>query len=478
MEKLYSIKDAENFTIENTWDLYRKYVNNSQVDLIASFGFGKDTVKKSQGLFIYTNNEKKIYDFTGGIGVLNHGHNHPRILEARKNFSELKKMEVHKNFFSPYIAALSANIAKLLPGDLNISYFPNSGSEAIEGAIKMAYKYHKQKREIILHSDISFHGKTIGASNLTNSIETSYYKFQKVLKTDIFEFNNIESIKQKINHHKKNNKSNIYAIIIETFSASSLLKCSETFLRRLREICTKENIVLIFDEIYSGWCKTGKLFYFMNFDGLVPDILTSAKSLGGGKASISCYTCRDKFFIQTYDNPRDATLHSTTYNGFGEETITAIEAINILIEEDFESRSQLLGKQISAALVFLKNKYPSIIKDIRGSGCLNGIVINTTFADKYVKPILKIIPIEFLKDDQSIKKIIVSSIIFHLYEHHNILTFYGSNIDIPLKVAPSIIAKEEDINYFKISLDQTLSSGLLKLVGNFVSSKFFSNFKK
>ena len=354
MKKLYSINEAENFKIEDIWDLYRKYVNNSQVDLISSFGFGNDTVKKAEGIYIYTNNGKKIYDFTGGIGVLNHGHNHPRIISARKKFSDSNKMEVHKNYFSPYIAALSSNIANLLPSDLNISYFPNSGSEAVEGAIKLAYKYHDSKRDIILHSDISFHGKTLGASNITNSIETSYYKFQKVLNTDNFKFNDIESLKEKISLHKKNNKSNIYAIITETFSASSISNCSEKFLRELREICDKENIILIFDEVYSGWCKTGKLFYFMNFTNLAPDILISAKSLGGGKASISCYTCRDHIFKKAYDNQKDATLHSTTFNGFGEETITAIEAINVIIEENFESKSIELGKFINQSLNNLK----------------------------------------------------------------------------------------------------------------------------
>lgn len=477
MKKLYSIEEAENFKIEDIWNLYRKYVNNSQVDLISSFGFGNDTIKKAEGIYIYTNDGKKIYDFTGGIGVLNHGHNHPRILNVRKKFSDSKKMEVHKNYFSPYIAALSSNIANLLPSDLNISYFPNSGAEAVEGAIKMAYKYHDGKRGVILHSDISFHGKTIGASNITSSVETSYYKFQKVLNTDSFKFNDLESVKQKINLHKKNNKSDIYAIITETFSASSINKCSEKFLRELRKICDQENIILIFDEIYSGWCKTGKLFYFMNYENLIPDILTSAKSLGGGKASISCFTCRDHVFKKAYDNQKDATLHSTTFNGFGEETITAIEAINIIVDEDFEKKSIQIGENIFQSLNNLKKKHKNIISEVRGSGCLNGIIINTSFADKYLKPILNLIPMQFLKDDTSIKKIIVASIIFDLYNSFNILTFYGSNKDIPLKVAPSLLAKKEDIDYFENSLDQVLNKGLIKLVSNFVSQKFFSKLK-
>ena len=87
-------------------------------------------------------------------------------------------MEVHKNFFSPYVAALSHNIANLLPKDLNITYLSNSGSDANEGALKLAYKYHNGNREYVLNSNLSFHGKKIATSNVTASQETSYFKFQ------------------------------------------------------------------------------------------------------------------------------------------------------------------------------------------------------------------------------------------------------------------------------------------------------------
>lgn len=475
---MYSIEKAEKLSISEIWELYRKYINNSQVDLISSFGFGKDKVKYAEGIYIYTYDNKKIYDFTGGIGVLNLGHNHKRILKVRKEFAEKKKMEVHKNYFSPYIAALGANIAELLPEDLNVSFFPNSGSEAVEGAIKLSYKYHKGKRDIILHSDISFHGKTLGAGNLTGSPETSYFSFPQVLKTDKFIYNDIQSVKQKINHHKKNNKSNIYAIIVETFSASSLLCCSEKFLKELRDICTNEKIVLIFDEIYSGWFKTGKIFYFMNFKNLKPDILLSAKSLGGGKSSISSYTCRDYIFKNAYDNLKDATLHSTTYNGFGEETITAIEAINVMIEDNFESKSLDLEKNIRDGLQKLNSKYPSLIKEIRGSGALHGIVFNSENYENFFNTFSKLIPSKFLNDKQAIKKIIVASIIYELYSSHNILTFFGSNTDIPLKISPSLVAEKNDIDYFLKSLDVTLGLGFNKLILGFIKSKVFSKWKQ
>ena len=471
--KLFKSKELENLTIEETHKLYRKYVNNSQVDLISKFGFGSDLAAKSENNFIFTKSGKKIYDFTGGIGVLNHGHNNERILEIRKWYADNKKMEVHKNFFSPYVAALSHNIAQLLPGDLNISYLSNSGSDANEGALKMAYKYHNGNRDYVLHSNLSFHGKKISISNVTSSKETNYFKFQQLLKSKEFIHNDIESIKNLVSSLRKDSQSNIYAIILEPFSASSLLRCSETFLRSLRELCTKENIVLIFDEVYSGWAKTGELFYFMHYENLVPDIVTSGKSLGGGKASISAYTCREKFFKKAYDNLRDATLHSTTFNALGEETLTAIEAVNIIVEENYVSKSKNIYNILNSGLKKLQSQFPNIIKEVRGSGSLNGVIINTDFTDKYIQPVLSIIPTSFTKDEYAIKKILVAAFISELYDKHNILTYYGGNVGLPLKISSSLTADDESLNYFLDSFKKVLENGVLNAVKNFLKRNIF-----
>ncbi len=457
--KLFKNTDIENFSAEDVWRLYRNYVNNSQVDLISKFGFGEDIAIKAEKNFIFTKSGKKIYDFTGGIGVLNHGHNNEKILKIRKWYQENKFMEIHKNFFSPYVAALSSNIANLLPGDLNISYFSNSGSDANEGAIKLAYKYHEGKRDYILSSNISFHGKKLVASNITNSRETKYFKFQELVKSENFEFNDFESLSKKISQIKKNGKCNIYAIILEPFSASSLLSLSEEFLRKTRKLCDDLDIVLIFDEVYSGWAKTGNLFYFMNYDGLIPDIVTSGKSLGGGKASISAYTCRNKFFKKAYDNLRDATLHSTTFNGLGEETATAIEAVNIIIDDNYVEKSKRIHKFLNKGLIELQNRFPNIIKEVRGAGALNGVIINTDFSDRYLQPIISLLPSKFAKDEYAIKKIIVSSYISALYDDYNILTFYGSNKDLPLKISCPINIEDESLRYFLISFEKLLQKG-------------------
>jgi putrescine aminotransferase len=466
-----TIEDAESLGIENVRSMYRSYVSSSQVDLIGSFIFGRELAEYSEGCYIYLK-DKKILDITGGIGVLNHGHNHPRILEVRKSFNEKKRMEVHKNYFSPYVAALSHNVAKLLPGDLNISYFPNSGAEAVEGAMKMAYKYHNANRNIILHSDISFHGKLLGAASVTGSPELNFI-FPQIPGTRSFEYNNIDSVNSLINANRKdNNESDIYAILVEPLNASSMRNCSERFLLELREICNKEDIILIFDEVYTGWGKTGELFNFMYYDGLIPDILTYAKSFGGGKSSISGYTSREHIFRKAYDNLRDATLHSTTYYGFGEECVTAIESLNIIVEENFVSNSKNIGSILDVGLNKLQNKYPKIISDVRGSGALWGIVLNTEISTKIMSIISNLVPLDILKDKNFMSKLVTASVISELYNKHNILSFYGANIEIPLIISFPLIAKEEEVKYALDAIDSTLSKGILNLLISFVKVKF------
>ena len=113
--KLIKSEEIDNFTLEKVKDLYNNHVSSSQIKLLSSFEFGNDLAKTSKGIYIYTKKGKKIYDFTGGFGVLNHGHNHDRIINARINFQNQNKVEVHKNFLCPYLAALSFNISQILP---------------------------------------------------------------------------------------------------------------------------------------------------------------------------------------------------------------------------------------------------------------------------------------------------------------------------------------------------------------------------
>lgn len=468
-KKLLSVDDAKKLDIQTVQKLYKDYISESQLNFFKNFSFGNDIIQKAEGSFIYTDKNKKILDLTGGIGVLNHGHNNDRILGERIKFQNEKKMEVHKLFFSQYLAALSYNIAQMLPGDLNRSFFPNSGAEAVEGAIKLAYKFYNGARKNIIHSDISFHGKTIGASSISGSKEINF-DYQKLPNVEKFIFNDFDSLKNKVYEIKKK-KEQCYAIIVEPLSASTLKKSSDNFLKQTRKLCDEENIILIYDEIYSGWCKTGHLFNFFS-SNTIPDILVYAKSFGGGKASISGYTTRDHVMLKAYDNSDDFSLQSSTYNGFGEECITAIEAMNLILENNFEEKSQQNGIKIKNILQRIKKEFPQIVDEIRGSGSFQGFTIKNPINENIESLITKFIPIKTYRDKNFFKKLLCASIINYMYKEKNILTFGSFASDVLFKVSPAIEIDSKELDKFEIELLDTLSVGVFNLIGDFLKYKF------
>ena len=245
-----------------------------------------------------------------------------------------------------------------------------------------------------------------------------------------------------------------------------MLELSTEFLISLKELCTKNDVVLIYDEVYTGWGKTGSLMNFMreseeqtDFKNIAPDILTSAKTLGGGKASISGYIASDKIFKKAYDNLKDATI-APLIMGLGEETVTALEAINIVVEENHPQIAENLGTKINNLSVDLKEKYPNLISDIRGKGLLQGIVFNADL--NIVKQAIKILPKSISSDEQFVEKLVTGSVISYLYDNFDLLTYYGSNQQIVFKIAPSTTISENDIDILFDALDHTFRFRLVK----------------
>jgi putrescine aminotransferase len=247
--------------------------------------------------------------------------------------------------------------------------------------------------------------------------------------------------------------------------------CSEDFLRGLRRICTDNDIILVFDEIYTGWGKTGSLFYFMQYPGLVPDILTTSKSFGGGKSSISAYIARTPVFRKAYDNLTDALVHSTstTYYGFGEEAATAIEAINIVVEDDYPARARALEAVLAPGLARISKEYPEIVSGVCGAGALHGVFFDA--GPRVLDLAAKLAPGGLAKDPRFRTKLVISSIVDALYRDHGIYAYYGLGGDNPLVVAPPLVAEPEQAEYFLECFEATLATGLTSLLTRFVREK-------
>lgn len=471
---MISIDQADELSTRDVEALYAEYVNPRQVSLFRRLSPSRDQVRSADGCWLTLKSGRRILDLTGGIGVLGHGHNHPKILKARRDFSSKKRMEVYKSYLSPYSAVLAHNIAEVLPGDLQYSYFPNSGAEAVEGALKMAYKFHAGNRDAVLVADIGFHGKTIGAGSLTQSKENSF-RFPQIPNVYSAKYGSIESWVEAFSRMQNTDgSSRIYAVVIEPLSSSSMTEAPAEFLNQLRDLCDRFGAVLIFDEVYTGWGRTGYLFNFMRVRGLIPDILVYAKTLGGGKGSISGYTARKHIYKGSYDTTlSDSTLHSTTYFGLAEETITSIEAVRVVIEENFAERAQQIGDAFGSGLSSISGKF-GWFSEVRSFGALNGFIPEVETIEKAVAGLGKLLGDGLVPQPRELfaGRLVSTAATEYLYREAGILTYIGFNVGSPLKISFPLVAKDRDVNVALDAMNELfrlngrdLVTELLRIVG-------------
>ena len=176
---------------------------------------------------------------------------------------------------------------------------------------------------------------------------------------------------------------------------------------------------------------------------------------------------------KTYGNHHDYVLHSTTYNGFGEECATGIEAINILVDDDYVSKSRNTGLLIEKRIQQLREKYPDQIKDHRGQGALYSIRL--TIKTDLLDSVLKLLPVDMLKQDKFVMQVVLAGFADWLFSRHNIYTSFTPD---GINFSPPVIIEENEINYFFDSFEQTLESGFFMITSNFISNRFLKFFKK
>lgn len=334
---------------------------------------------KAEGIYMYDNKGKKYIDLVSGVSVNNVGHRHPKVVKAIKE--QLDKY-MHLMVYGEYIQSPQVKYASLLtkqlPDKLNSVYFVNSGSEAIEGAMKLAKRY-TGKSEITAFKN-AYHGGTQGALSLMNN-ENLTQAFRPLIPGISFlDFNNINEL-------KKITKKTA-AVIIEAIQAEGgILLADYNFMQALQKRCRETETLLIIDEIQTGFGRTGKLFAFEHYD-IVPDIICIAKGMGGGMpvgAFIS-----DKKIMNTFTF-EPALGHITTFGGHPVSVAGALASLEIIIEENLIEKANQKGKIYIDAL----KKHPKV-KSVRGKGLFLAFELTGTGAAE--KLINKGIELGFVSD--------------------------------------------------------------------------------
>lgn len=331
--------------------MYSQYMINTykRVDLLIENGHGSWLVDVAGNEYL---------DFVSGIAVNSLGHNHPRVVETLKNQAS-KLLHVSNLYWTKEQGELGKKLVEL--SDHEAVFFCNSGSEAVEGALKTSRKYGKTKspsKHKILCFNQSFHGRTMGALSVT--AQKKYQEQFEPLMDDVLicEFNNIDDVKSKITE-------DVCAIIVEPIQGEGgIIPAQYDFLKGLKSLCIENDALLIFDEVQCGVGRMGTFYAYTSFD-VVPDIVCMAKGLGGG-VPIGAFVVNDKANIMTYGD------HGSTYGGNSLVCAVSKSVVDVISEPSFLEAVKKKSDYLKHKLINMKDMHP-VIKDIRGEGLMLGM---------------------------------------------------------------------------------------------------------
>ena len=344
---------------EEVKQLYMDHVNPSLMRLIAFMGY--DTIEDhAKGAHVWDNLGNDYLDCLGGFGVFSLGHAHPKVIEAVKRQLDLMPLSSRVLLNEPY-GRLAKKLAEISPGDLQYAFICNSGTEATEGALKIARL--KTGKHGIIYTESAFHGKTLGSLSVTG--KESYQKpFRPLIPgTRMVPFGDASAVAEAID-------DDTACFVVEPMQGEGGIHVPpDDYLPQVRTICHKMGILLIVDEVQTGLGRTGKLFACDHW-GVKPDIMTLAKALGGGVLPIGAILGTPDVW-KVFEN--DPLIHSSTFGGNPLACTAALAALDVIIEEDLPAKAAKAGEVLLAGLREIQKEYSEIVLEVRGRGCFIGV---------------------------------------------------------------------------------------------------------
>ncbi len=316
-------------------------------------------VDRAEGPWIYTPEGRRYLDLLSGIGVANLGHTHPAVVEAvRRQNERHHHVMVYGEYVQEEQARFAAELAEVTPAGLDTVFFVNSGAEAVEGALKTARKATGRRKFVAFEG--AYHGDTMGALSVAGNRSYQEPFLPLVEPVSLLPFGEADAL-DTIDEHTA-------AVIVEPVQGEGGVRIPpDGFLSALSERCRRTGALLIFDEVMTGFGRTGRLFA-CEHRGVVPDLLVLAKALGGGYPLGAFIGARELLHTLTHDPP---LAHVTTFGGHPVSCAAGRAALRVLLEEDLPARAETVGARFRERLS--DSLLPLGARDVRGLGLFIGI---------------------------------------------------------------------------------------------------------
>lgn len=316
-------------------------------------------VSHASGSYIYDTNNKKYLDFVAGVSACPLGHNHPKVVEAIKTqLDKYMHVMVYGEYAQQPAVALSKLIASQLPPPFEKTYLTNSGTEAIEGALKLVKR--ATGRSEIIAAKKAYHGNTMGSMSVMGYEERKQVFRPLIPGVKFIQFNDDNDLEQIT--------TKTAGVILETIQGGAgFIEPKNNYLAKVRARCNEVGALLILDEIQPGIGRTGKLFGFENYN-CVPDIIVSGKGLGGGMP-IGAFTASTALMELLRDNPKCG--HITTFGGHPVIAASALATLKEITE------THLMAEALEKEALFKRHLVHPLISEIRGKGLMLALILPT-----------------------------------------------------------------------------------------------------
>jgi putrescine aminotransferase len=353
-----AVDEQQMSLFDNVYAAYKEYINPPLARFMKVAGAPIES--HARGIRVWDHTGKSYLDFCGGYGVFTLGHMHPAVVEAVR--AQLERMALSTRvFFSEQTAALAKALADLAPGDLRISFFSNSGTEAVEAALKLARR--STKRVHIVSTQNAYHGKTMGSLTATgrdvfkSSFEPLVPEFEHV------PFGDLVALEKAL--------PGAAAFIVEPIQCEGgVIIPPPGYLKGVRELCDRFGALFIADEVQTGLGRTGFL-WGVDAEGVVPDVMTIAKGLSGGVMPIGATIAKPDVWMRAFG--KSPLVHTSTFGGNPLACAAGLAALDVLVAEGLVERSRAMGAYMLQRALDVQRRHPDVVKEVRGRGCVVGV---------------------------------------------------------------------------------------------------------
>lgn len=356
-EELYGAASPAELTAE-VFENYKTYVNPPLARVMKISGSPVEV--RASGSTIWDAAGKSYLDFAGGYGVFTLGHSHPRVVAAVRAQLDLMSLS-GKTMFNVLLGRAAKRLAELTPGDLQISFWCNSGTEAIEGAIKLARA--ATKRTKIVSTINAFHGKTMGALSVSGR-EAFQTPFQPLLEGFAHvPYGEVDGLDEAL--------QDAAAFVVEPVQGEGGVNVPfDGYLAAVRDACDRAGALFVADEVQTGFGRCGYRFG-CDREGVVPDVMTLAKGLSGGVIPVGAFIARPQIWNRAFG--KAPLVHTSTFGGSELACAAALAAMDVLEEDRLVENARERGAQLLDGARAIAADFPEAVCDVRGLGLLVGV---------------------------------------------------------------------------------------------------------